>query len=42
VGNSAHIEEYSPTSLYSIHYIVTQRYTFLVKSGVRFGELAQW
>lgn len=42
VGNSARIEEYQPNSNYSIHYIITQRYTFLLKKGVSFGEIAQW
>lgn len=32
----------SAQTSYVIHYIVTERFTFLVKSGVRFGDIAGW
>lgn len=42
VGDSAYIEEYSSNSKYVIHYIITKNFTFEVKRGARFGEIAGW
>lgn len=42
VGNSVEIEELTPQSKFTVHYIITQRYTFEVRAGTRFGDLAGW
>lgn len=43
VGNSASIVEYvKNTCGYRIHYIITSKYTFMLETGVIFGELAGW
>jgi hypothetical protein len=42
-GGGAYISEWIPgKSDYDIYYIVTSRYTFLVKGGIQFGQIAGW
>lgn len=42
VSDTAEIKEYDKQTTYKIHYIITKKYAFEIKSGVRFGELAGW
>lgn len=42
VGDFARIKKADRQTEYDIYFIITERYTFRVKSGVQFGKLAGW
>lgn len=42
VSDEAELREVDSTTPWIIHYIITPKYTFLVRGGVEFGQIAGW